>query len=206
MTAKTPPAVADAMIQRYLEGVPIKLIAREFGVALDTVEKCRRRLGVPIRPKHSVDDRLLTELHAQRLSDYEIGRRLGHNGSVIRRARMRLGLPANYRYNGVPTAVMLAACLFSSAASSHDWYTELKRPDTGGSCCSGVDCHKVDPCKVNDRELGAMLDGVCERLPRDKVLPLSSPDGELHVCYITNWTVSGTPKHSILCVVEGGGA
>lgn len=156
------------------------------------------------------------EMHAAGASDYAIAKALGYSRTAVRNAREVLKLTANYvrgwpegcgvngRRGGPVVAGCVALLLIAGSAQGHSFYTELQRPDGGGSCCSSTDCRPVQPCLTTNKRSGFMADGVCEEIPANKVLPVASPDGELHACYFTQWTFGGSPTHHILCIIQAG--
>jgi transposase-like protein len=199
------------VVGEYLAGRHIDDICDDYLIDRRRLSAWRQALGAPKRPllfrrgpPRRVDHADVRRLHARGLSDMAIARELRAGRTTVRDARVALGLQTHS-----PRAVAaLALLLFASGAQAHDWYAELKRPDTGTSCCSGQDCRPVDPCNISDHETGMLLDGVCERIPHDKILPIPSPDGQIHACYLTRTpaVTGGKPEHTILCVIEGGGA
>jgi hypothetical protein len=111
--------------------------------------------------------------------------------------------PARARRSGRARAVLLSGLTVllgaPPGASAHDWYTELRRPDGKGSCCSDRDCRPVEQCTLPSGKDGLSIEGRCVSIPRDKVLPVASPDGRSHACW--NY-LNGVPR--ILCVILGG--
>ncbi|MCD6069606.1 MAG: hypothetical protein K0S42_122 [Microvirga sp.] len=95
-----------------------------------------------------------------------------------------------------PLAVGLS--LIASGAAAHEWYSGLKNP-TGGSCCNGKDCFPVESCSLPDRKEGLQIEGACRPIPRDRIIDLPSPDGQLHACW---GHLEGQPN--ILCVIMPG--
>jgi hypothetical protein len=98
----------------------------------------------------------------------------------------------------------LALLLFLAAAPAqahmNDWYMELKDKN-GQSCCSFKDCRRVDMCSPAGGGEGLAIEGKCIKVPYDKVLDTSSPDGEAHACW---YNYQG--ESHILCVILMGGA
>jgi hypothetical protein len=107
-----------------------------------------------------------------------------------RRVATRLGAA------GVAALVLAAGC---GGAGAHEWYTGLQRPDVGGSCCGGQDCHPTSMCVLPGGKEGLTAAWGCIPIPRDKVVGTSSPDGATHICEMPD-------KQVVLCVVIGAGA
>lgn len=98
----------------------------------------------------------------------------------------------------VRVCLVALSLLVSGPAQSHDWYSDLKRPD-GRSCCNGKDCSPVPMC-VQDGHEGVEINGKCRAIEWKKVLPLPSPDGQAHACH----SVGANPL--IYCLVLPGSA
>ena len=75
------------------------------------------------------------------------------------------------------------ACVGLSPARAHDWYQGLHSP-SGIECCDVRDCRPV-PYRLNagsgHEEIEA--NGRWWPVEQDKVLALSTPDGEAHACW-----------------------
>jgi hypothetical protein len=73
-------------------------------------------------------------------------------------------------------------------AENHDWYKELKQPDTGYSCCNGTadgvegDCRPTRAYLNEDGTWRAMVDGQWVPVPPRVVLKQLAPDGRSHIC------------------------
>ena len=92
----------------------------------------------------------------------------------------------------------------------HAWYRGLKSPE-GEGCCNEQDCHPVA-----SRYTGAGPEGggaleilILNRwvkVPKDRILPLSSPDGGVHACYSdpAPFMTEINPGLVIRCVIVGG--
>jgi putative hemolysin len=97
--------------------------------------------------------------------------------------------------------IAVALGLLSSPAAAHDFYSGLRAPD-GGSCCSDTmkECHSTEMCRLPDGKEGVITEGWgCVPIPWNKVLGISSPDGNPSVCE--------SPVHGmspvIYCVILG---
>lgn len=73
-------------------------------------------------------------------------------------------------------------------AENHDWYRDLKQPNTGYSCCNGSSATTEGDCRptrayLNDDGMWyAMIDGRWVPVPPRVVLRQLAPDGRSHVC------------------------
>jgi hypothetical protein len=67
----------------------------------------------------------------------------------------------------------------------HKWhgefYSKLMRPDTKTSCCNLSDCRPTEVRSVGDHQ-EIKKDGRWIRLPQDKVVKVTAPDGGAHIC------------------------
>lgn len=88
----------------------------------------------------------------------------------------------------------------------HHWYRTLKRPDYPGkglSCCNENDCRPTD-ARIVDGRVEAMLDGRWVTVPESKILKVSPPDLNSHIC-APNTQYSPSDNPTIYCFVFGGG-
>ena len=73
-------------------------------------------------------------------------------------------------------------------AENHDWYKDLKQPQTGYSCCNGRSSNSDGDCRptrayLNDDGMWyALLDGRWVPVPPKVVLKQLAPDGSSHIC------------------------
>jgi hypothetical protein len=89
-------------------------------------------------------------------------------------------------------------------AENHDWYKELKQPDTGYSCCNGTangvegDCRPTRAYLTEDGTWRAMIDGQWVPVPPRVVLKQLAPDGRSHICASRSGLIycflGGSPK------------
>ena len=89
-------------------------------------------------------------------------------------------------------------------AENHDWYKELKQPDTGYSCCNGRsntsegDCRPTRAYLNDDGMWYALLDGRWVPVPPRVVLKQLAPDGRSHICASRSGMIycflGGSPK------------
>ncbi len=89
-------------------------------------------------------------------------------------------------------------------AQNHDWYQDLKQPDTGYSCCNGRSASSEGDCRPTRAYLSddgmwyAMIDGRWVPVPPRVVLRQLAPDGRSHVCVSKSGTIhcflGGSPK------------
>jgi hypothetical protein len=87
---------------------------------------------------------------------------------------------------------------------NHDWYRELKQPDTGYSCCNGTangiegDCRPTRAFLGDDGAWHALMDGKWVIVPARVVLKQMAPDGNSHICASKSGTIycflRGSPK------------
>ena len=71
---------------------------------------------------------------------------------------------------------------------NHDWYKDLRQPDSGYSCCNGRtdggdgDCRPTRAYLNDDGVWYALLDGRWVPVPPRVVLRQLAPDGRSHIC------------------------
>ena len=92
----------------------------------------------------------------------------------------------------------------------HTWYRGLKSPE-GEGCCNERDCHPVAFRYEAAGPQGAWVLEILIRnrwvkVPNDRILPLSSPDGGVHACYSdpAPFMTEINPGLVIRCVIVGG--
>ena len=92
----------------------------------------------------------------------------------------------------------------------HTWYRGLKSPE-GEGCCNERDCHPVAFRYEAAGPQGAWVLEILIRnrwvkVPKDRILPLSSPDGGVHACYSdpAPFMTEINPGLVIRCVIVGG--
>jgi len=89
-------------------------------------------------------------------------------------------------------------------AETHDWYKDLKQPQTGYSCCNGRSSSSDGDCRptrayINDDGMWyALLDGRWVPVPPKVVLKQLAPDGSSHICASKSGMIycflGGSPK------------
>jgi hypothetical protein len=89
-------------------------------------------------------------------------------------------------------------------AQAHDWYQELKQPDTGYSCCNGTtngiegDCRPTRAYLTEEGQWRALIDGQWVLIPPRVVLKQLAPDGRSHICASRSGMIycflGGSPK------------
>jgi hypothetical protein len=89
-------------------------------------------------------------------------------------------------------------------AENHDWYKDLKQPQTGYSCCNGQtstsdgDCRPTRAYLNDDGMWYALLDGRWVPVPPKVVLKQLAPDGSSHICASKSGMIycflGGSPK------------
>lgn len=89
-------------------------------------------------------------------------------------------------------------------AQNHDWYQQLKQPQTGYSCCTGTvngvegDCRPTRAYINDDGMWFALLDGRWVPVPPRVVLKQLAPDGRSHICASKSGLIycflGGSPK------------
>jgi hypothetical protein len=73
-------------------------------------------------------------------------------------------------------------------AENHDWYSGLKQPGTGYSCCNGTmngvegDCRPTRAFLTEGGTWKALIDGRWMPVPPRVVLKSLAPDGNSHIC------------------------
>lgn len=73
-------------------------------------------------------------------------------------------------------------------AQSHDWYKDLRQPDTGSRCCNGTVDGKQGDCRPTQSYIGE--DGLYRAwdgrqwlvVPKNKMLSMPTPDRGPHLC------------------------
>jgi hypothetical protein len=103
-------------------------------------------------------------------------------------------------------AAALTVMLEAGPATAHDWYSDLKTPQ-GLSCCSDRDCHPVG--YRYSRETGHEIEilGYWVHIDPSVILPVSSPDGQTHACYMPSWSTGMAGSKVVFtvhCVILGG--
>jgi hypothetical protein len=67
-------------------------------------------------------------------------------------------------------------------ADHHDWYKDLKQPNSAASCCDNRDCRPTR-ARMNDREEWEAWDGKrWIHIPPHTILKFPSPDNRSHLC------------------------
>ncbi len=83
----------------------------------------------------------------------------------------------------------------------HHWYKSLTQSPDGASCCSDADCRPTR-IRARDDAIEVMVDGEWTVVPPSKILRVTPPDLNTHVC-----APKGPWKTKpIYCVVLGFGA
>jgi hypothetical protein len=73
-------------------------------------------------------------------------------------------------------------------AQNHDWYEDLRQPDTGSRCCNGTVGGKPGDCRPTRSFIGE--DGLYRAwdgrqwlvVPKSKILSMPTPDRGPHLC------------------------
>lgn len=101
----------------------------------------------------------------------------------------------------VATAVITA--LWVTPAKPHDWYSDLKQPDTGFSCCNSAATDPLGDCaptlsRTLNGKWEALYNGMWMDVPDGKILKgVESPDGKAHLCV-------GKASGVVLCFIIPG--
>lgn len=91
-----------------------------------------------------------------------------------------------------PLIVFLLASSSAFASERGDWFSSLKIPATGGSCCDVSDCHQTE-AEFRGKAWWAKVEGLWTEIPREKVLVNPKTlDGEAYVCNSASRAGSGT--------------
>src|SRR5262245_39569289 len=107
---------------------------------------------------------------------------------------------------GAVLPVLVASFCAPGISWAHDWYSALRQPGSGQSCCRDSDCHRVDDDEIRffGGQLQIFIEGSWRTIAPGLILSTTSPDGGLHAC----WTSSGSnhftphgPHLRILCVI-----
>lgn len=92
----------------------------------------------------------------------------------------------------------------------HHWYRGLKSPE-GEGCCNERDCHPVASRYTAEGPGGGWVLEILIRnrwvkVPEDRILSVSSPDGGVHACYSdpAPFMTEINPGLVIRCVIVGG--
>jgi hypothetical protein len=122
---------------------------------------------------------------------------------------------------GAPLALCLACVIGFYAVDAaaqergdhdtfHRWYQGLRSPE-GEGCCNARDCHPVVSRYSWEGPQGGWVLEILIRnrwvkVPEDRILPLSSPDGGVHACYSdpAPYMTEVNPGLIIRCVIVGG--
>lgn len=100
-------------------------------------------------------------------------------------------------------AVAVGVLLLAGQAEAHDWYGDL-RTSEGRSCCGGQDCRPVEYRYSVEQGHQIRIGDQWFPVAPKTILPVSSPDGRTHACYLDP---DGNGKRPIiLCVVLPGTA
>jgi hypothetical protein len=102
---------------------------------------------------------------------------------------------------GTACAIGLIATVMS-AARGHEWYSGLKSPLSGISCCNDRDCAPTDGCILPNGTMGILAQQGCIEIDQRKVLDQPSPDGRLHLCQAPPQEGSAGV---VFCIIMGGG-
>lgn len=106
-------------------------------------------------------------------------------------------------------AALLSVPVAAAAQESHhghghdrwhaEFYSKLMRPDTKTSCCNLADCRPTEVRTVGDH-YEVMKDGCWIRVPPDKILKITAPDGGAHLCAPASEGTSFEPDF-VFCIV-----
>jgi hypothetical protein len=96
------------------------------------------------------------------------------------------------------TVVVLS--LYAAGAWAHDWYTSLKQPGNGKSCCGDKDCHRLalEDERLDHGRLQILIDEKWRDVDPGIVLNTRSPDGYLHACWVYDFYFHNPV---LLCVI-----
>ena len=82
-------------------------------------------------------------------------------------------------------ALPMVACLTATPGLAHGPYTDWRRPDVGGSCCSNADCGIAPDFRISGGSYEVLFQGRWVAVPPEKVLRgVENPDGNPHLCAI----------------------
>jgi hypothetical protein len=106
-------------------------------------------------------------------------------------------------------ASLLSLPLPAAAQESHhghghdswhaEFYSNLMRPDTKTSCCNLSDCRPTEIRSVDDH-YEVKKDGRWIRVPTDKIVKVTPPDGGAHICAPPSESTIWGPD-DVFCIV-----
>jgi len=80
-----------------------------------------------------------------------------------------------------------------------EFYSKLVRPDTKTSCCNLADCRPTEIRSVSDH-YEVKKDGRWIRVPTDKIIKVTAPDGGAHICAPPTASPSWGPD-VVFCII-----
>ena len=80
-----------------------------------------------------------------------------------------------------------------------EFYSQLVRPDTKTSCCNLSDCRPTEIRTVDDH-YEVKKDGRWIRVPTDKIVKVTPPDGGAHICAPPSAGTAWGPD-DVFCIV-----
>jgi hypothetical protein len=80
-----------------------------------------------------------------------------------------------------------------------EFYSKLMRPDTKTSCCNLADCRPTEIRSVGDH-YEVKKDGRWIRVPTDKIVKVTAPDGGAHICAPPSASASWGPD-DVFCII-----
>jgi hypothetical protein len=118
-----------------------------------------------------------------------------------------------WRRFAVAVAVkLIALCAVPLAATAHDgaqghghemwhadFYSKLERPDTKTSCCNLADC-RLTEVRVVAEHYEVLKDARWIRVPIDKIVKVTAPDGGAHTCAPPSDSPAWQPD-DVFCIV-----
>jgi hypothetical protein len=80
-----------------------------------------------------------------------------------------------------------------------EFYSKLVRPDTKTSCCNLADCRPTEIRSVGDH-YEVKKDSRWVRVPMDKIVKVTAPDGGAHICAPPSEGTAWAPDE-VFCVI-----
>jgi hypothetical protein len=80
-----------------------------------------------------------------------------------------------------------------------EFYSKLVRPDTKTSCCNLSDCRPTQIRSIGDH-YEVKKDGRWVRVPTDKIVKVTAPDGGAHICAPPSDSTVSAPDE-VFCVI-----
>jgi hypothetical protein len=80
-----------------------------------------------------------------------------------------------------------------------EFYSKLLRPDTKTSCCNLADCRPTEVRTAGDH-YEVLKDGRWIKVPLDKIVKITAPDGGAHICAPPSENTTWQPD-DVFCII-----